>query len=58
MTAEFYLFDVEMGQAAALKLPNGRWCMFDMGKSGLFSPVNWIINQSTNFQTLLPGMSV
>lgn len=46
MNAEFYLFDVEMGQAAALKLPKGRWCMFDMGKSGSFSPVGWIINRN------------
>ncbi|MCK4816453.1 hypothetical protein KA005_11855 [bacterium] len=52
MTAEFYLFNVEMGQAAALKLPNGQWCMFDIGKSGVFSPVNWIINRCRMYSTI------
>lgn len=45
MTAEFYLFDVGVGQAAALKSPNGKWCVFDVGKSGSFSPVSWIVGQ-------------
>jgi Metallo-beta-lactamase superfamily len=42
MSAEFYLFDVDHGQAAALKLPNGRWCVFDLGASQSFSPLAWI----------------
>jgi beta-lactamase superfamily II metal-dependent hydrolase len=46
MTAEFYLFDVGVGQAAALKLPNNKWCIFDVGKSSEFSPVNWIANRN------------
>ena len=52
MIAEFYLFNVEMGQAAALKLPNGQWCMFYIGKSGSFSPVNWIINRCRMYSTI------
>lgn len=42
MTASFYLFDVEHGQCAALQLPHGRWCIFDVGRSRGFSPVNHI----------------
>ncbi len=42
MSAELYLFDVDHGQAAALKLPNGRWCVFDFGASQSFSPLAWI----------------
>jgi len=60
MTAEFYLFDIGVGQSAALKLPNGKWCLFDMGKSDEFSPVNWIISRNrTNalFGTILTGVS-
>ncbi|HPS55688.1 MAG TPA: hypothetical protein PLP05_08820 [Sedimentisphaerales bacterium] len=60
MTAEFYLFDVEMGQAAALKLPNGSWCMFDIGKSSSFSPVNWIVNRNrlhSQTASLLTGIT-
>lgn len=43
MNATFYLFDVDQGQAAALHLPNGRWCLFDLGSKSNFSPVNWIV---------------
>lgn len=39
MSLEFYLFDVDEGQCAAAKLPNGSWCMFDAGRSSQFSPV-------------------
>ncbi len=42
MTASFYLFDVDHGQCAALRLPNGRWCLFDAGRSRWFSPIQWI----------------
>lgn len=45
MTAEFYLFDVDHGQSAALRLPNGRWCIFDVGCTSTFFPVNWIANR-------------
>lgn len=43
MTATFYLFDVDHGQSAALQLPNGRWCIFDIGCTSTFSPVRWIV---------------
>jgi len=43
MIAEFYLFDVDHGQCAALRLPNGRWCIFDLGRTAAFSPIAWIV---------------
>lgn len=39
---EFYLFDVEHGQSAAIRLPNGRWCLFDAGDGRDGSPTEWI----------------
>ncbi|MBN2020836.1 MAG: hypothetical protein JW749_11505 [Sedimentisphaerales bacterium] len=57
MTAEFYLFDVGVGQAAALKLPNGKWCMFDLGKSNTFSPVNWIVGRNRSYSILSSVLS-
>jgi beta-lactamase superfamily II metal-dependent hydrolase len=45
MTAEFYLFDIGVGQSAALKLPNGKWCIFDVGTRLDFSPVTWIASK-------------
>jgi len=40
---DFYLFDVGHGQCAAARLPNGRWCLFDLGASADdFSPLAWI----------------
>lgn len=42
MNAEFYLFDVDHGQCAALHLPNDRWCIFDAGSRADFSPVDWV----------------
>jgi len=51
---DFYLFDVEHGQCAAIRLPNGRWCVFDAGKSRSFSPIKWIISQNvTSMQWLV-----
>lgn len=47
MNAEFYLFDVDHGQSAALRLPNGRWCIFDLGCTASFSPVRWIAARNT-----------
>lgn len=38
----FYLFDVDHGQAAALRLPNGQWCIFDAGRTSGFSPVQHV----------------
>lgn len=32
MSLEFTLFDVDHGQCAAVRLPNGRWCLFDFGR--------------------------
>ena len=61
MVPEFYLFDVGVGQAAALKLPNGKWCVFDMGKSDEFSPVNWIVSKNRTtalIGTILTGTSI
>lgn len=40
--AVFYLFDVHHGQCAALVLPNGLWCIFDLGRTQSFSPIKWI----------------
>jgi hypothetical protein len=51
MNASFYLFDVDHGQSAALELPNGRWCIFDVGCTSTFSPVRWIV--ANNLTTLL-----
>lgn len=42
MSASFYLFNVDHGQCAALRLPNGRWCIFDAGCTSSFSPITWI----------------
>jgi len=40
---DFFLFDVDHGQCAALQLPNGRWCLFDLGASARFNPLrDWI----------------
>lgn len=39
---DFYLFDVGHGQCAAARLPNRRWCLFDLGASSDFSPIDWI----------------
>lgn len=47
MNAEFYLFDVDHGQCAALRLPNGHWCVFDLGNKPSFSPLRWIIRRAT-----------
>lgn len=52
MPAEFYLFNVGVGQSAALKLSNDRWCVFDIGKSSDFSPVNWIVEQNKIFSLI------
>jgi hypothetical protein len=43
MTFDFYLFNVDHGQAVAARLPNGRWCIFDVGRSESFSPIQFII---------------
>jgi beta-lactamase superfamily II metal-dependent hydrolase len=48
MAAEFYLFDVDHGQSAALRLPNGRWCLFDAGSTQAFSPSGWIVTRETS----------
>lgn len=42
---EFYLFDVQHGQSAAVRLPNGRWCLFDAGDGREGSPTEWIRRQ-------------
>ncbi len=46
MTTSFYLFDVDHGQCAALRLPNGKWCVFDAGCTNSFSPITWIARMS------------
>lgn len=51
MNAEFYLFDVDHGQCAALRLPNGRWCVFDVGCSKTFSPIRWIASRAAIAQS-------
>ncbi len=42
MSLEFYLFDVDHGQSAALRLPDGRWCLFDIGRTDSFSPTKFL----------------
>jgi beta-lactamase superfamily II metal-dependent hydrolase len=47
MSFEFYLFDVDHGQSAAIKVPNGSWCLFDAGASDSLSPtaeINRMVN--------------
>lgn len=45
MAVEFYLFDVGDGQSAALKLENDEWCIFDVGSTAEFSPIEWIAHK-------------
>ncbi|MGH7551579.1 MAG: hypothetical protein ACREMQ_00955 [Longimicrobiales bacterium] len=54
MNATFYLFDVDHGQCAALQLPDGRWCMFDAGRTASFSPISWLAakNGATEYASL------
>jgi len=57
MSFDFYLFDVNGGQCAATKLPNGKWCIFDAGKSADFSPVLHVRGLAwTNPLALLAGL--
>jgi hypothetical protein len=58
MSVDFHLFDVNHGQCAALRLSNGRWCIFDVGSSSDFSPVNWIVKKESASEgaTLLSSM--
>jgi beta-lactamase superfamily II metal-dependent hydrolase len=59
MNAEFYLFNVDHGQSAAMHLPNGRWCIFDLGRTADFSPVNWIAERAGAYRAaalLYPSM--
>lgn len=47
MSLEFYLFDIDHGQSAGIRLPNGQWCLFDAGASEALSPtaeINGIVN--------------
>jgi hypothetical protein len=46
MNVEFYLFDVDHGQSAAVRLEDGRWCLFDVGSSNQFSPVDWMASKA------------
>lgn len=57
MNAEFYLFDVDHGQCAALKLPSGKWCLFDLGSSLKFSPIKWIIANANSFNGNLKNLA-
>jgi len=58
MTFDFYLFDVDHGQSAAARLPNGRWCIFDVGCSAKFSPIQFIIsNEIQNLRKLPPWIT-
>lgn len=53
---DFYLFDVNHGQSAAVKLPNGRWCVFDVGSKSDFSPIQWITSvEGPSVNPFLPG---
>ncbi len=55
MNAEFYLFNVDHGQCAALRLPNGRWCIFDLGRTSTFSPIEWIVEKETRCANQIVG---
>lgn len=50
MNLAFYLFDVDHGQSAVAKLPNGHWCIFDAGSSATVSPTDQIRRIATNGQ--------
>jgi beta-lactamase superfamily II metal-dependent hydrolase len=58
MSFHFYLFDVNHGQSAAARLPNGRWCIFDAGCSTLLSPTRYILGLEPKGNTLLTGRLV
>ena len=62
MSLEFYLFDVDHGQSAAVHLPNGRWCLFDAGGTSTFSPTRYInqkeLQKRARLAALLPSVSV
>ncbi len=58
MTAEFYLFDVDHGQSSALRFPNGRWCIFDLGCTSSFSPIRWIANRGNSTQMASPLLTL
>jgi hypothetical protein len=55
MSFHFYLFDVNHGQSAAARLPNGRWCIFDAGCSSFLSPTLFIMGIEQRGKTLLTG---
>jgi beta-lactamase superfamily II metal-dependent hydrolase len=56
MSFHFYLFDVNHGQSAAARLPNGRWCIFDAGCSALLSPTRYILRLEQIGNTILTGL--
>jgi len=53
----FYLFNVDHGQSAAARLPNGQWCIFDVGRSTTFSPVQFIIDNDMRSRSKEPPWS-
>jgi len=57
MHFDFYLFNVDHGQSAAARLPNGQWCIFDVGRSATFSPVQFIINNDIQTRVKEPPWS-
>ncbi len=55
---DFYLFDVDHGQCAALRLPNGHWCVFDLGASERFHPLrDWILPRLGGYPVLKTTIS-
>lgn len=59
MNAELIVFNVNHGQAVGLRLPNDRWCIFDLGNTADFSPIVWMAAQAqpTPFMKALLGNS-
>jgi hypothetical protein len=57
MNFDFYLFNVDHGQSAAARLPKGQWCLFDVGRSKTFSPVQFIINNDIQRRSKEPMWS-
>ena len=47
MSFDVYLFNVNDGQCVAAKMPNGKWCIFDAGRSADCSPVVTIWNMES-----------
>lgn len=50
---ELHVLDIGHGQAVAVLLPNGSWCLFDAGLNSHISPVQWMWARSAGSFHLL-----